>query len=89
VVRELRTDRFQPAEAGAPPTFLVDPRAGRGFAICLLTSFAESPSLNAVRNIKSSETLASPASIFATRDWLDPINLSSRNTPREASRDPQ
>jgi hypothetical protein len=36
-------------------------------------SFCVAPAANSARMIKSSDTDGSPASIFATRDWLDPM----------------
>jgi hypothetical protein len=44
------------------------PRRGYGAS---RSSFTFPPRANSARNIKSSDTSADPASIFATRDWLD------------------
>src|SRR3990172_1682150 len=44
----------------------------------LARSFFEAPRARSDRNMRSSETVESPASIFATRDWLEPRSFASR-----------
>ena len=46
-------------------------------AISLATSFFEAPRVNRDFITRSKDTEASPASILATRDWLDDINFAN------------
>lgn len=53
-------------------------------ASALPSSGIDTPSPNAARSISSSETDAWPHSIFATRDWLDPMRSASSFWVRRA-----